>query len=336
MKEAIVAGRPVFLTTLASIACLVLLSTPGLGAQEQPLTIGLAGALEIAREQNALLRAAALRIDESRGDVVSAAVRLIDNPELSLETGPRSRGSGDESTDWSVGLSQRFELRGQRRSRMQQAENLLAASEHGADDARRVLDLGITLVFFDLLASGEEVSMSVEGERLAQTLLELSERRLDLGEGTPLELNTARLRFAAARAGLLEARARERTASLRLKELLGIAPSRELSVLGSFPAVALEFGEETLVEQALNSRPDLRASELVTEAARAGVELEAARSWPGIEGGFSFENEEDDEIALATISIPLPLRESQSRREAACPCHRTTPPGRVRPDRARS
>ncbi len=288
-------------------ACLFLFLVSEPGAHGQSLTITLEDALEIAREQNALLRAASLRVDESRGDLVAAAVRLVNNPQLSLQAGPRRADSGRETTDWSVALSQRFELRGQRRSRLQQAEGLLGASEFEAEDARRVLELGVAIAFFEVIASQERVRLFEEGDVLAQSLLELSERRLDLGEGTPLEVNTARLRSAAASADLLEARALERRTGLRLKELLGLGSSQKLAVRGSLPASQFEFVEEMLVEKALESRPDLVAVRQVAEAAGAAVDLAAADAWPGVAGGLSLSREEGDEIALATISLPLPF-----------------------------
>lgn len=306
--EAVRKARSTDLTRwMAWAACLFLFFAPEPRAHGQSVALSLDEALEIAREQNALLRAAILRVDESRGDLVAAAVRLVDNPQLSLEAGPRRAESGGETTDWGVALSQRFELRGQRRSRLQQAEGLLAASEFEAENARRVLELGVAVAFFDLIANQDRVRLFEEGEVLAQSLLELSERRLDLGEGTPLEVNTARLRSAAASADLLEARTSESTTRLRLKELLGFGSSRALAVRGSLPASQIEYTEEMLVENALESRPDLVAARQVAEASGAAVDLATARAWPGLAGGLTFEREEGDEITLATISMPLPF-----------------------------
>jgi cobalt-zinc-cadmium efflux system outer membrane protein len=294
-----------FATFLA--ATLAITVTPSIEAQSLP--INLQEALQVARDNSAILEAARHRIEESQGDVVSAGVRLLNNPELSVAIGPRksTSGPGTRSTDYGFGLEQSFELRGQRSSRMEEAINRLAATQYEAEDVQRVVDLAIALTFYEAIARTQEVVLREEGEGLTYRLFDLAQKRLELGEGTPLELNTALLRSAAARRQLLAARSNQRLGSLRLGELLGMGPTQTLEPKGDLPKNEIDQTEASLVSRALESRPAAIAVDHLVDAARAAADLSDARAWPGLRAGISLEREENDEIILGSISIPLPF-----------------------------
>ena len=104
------------------LAVLVAVSVAPWQAWAEPsLTLDLIGALERARTDNQLLEAARLRVGEARGDLLGACVLLIDNPELVSEAGPRrpSEAGSSRTTDYQVGIEQRFEIAGQRGRRVE-------------------------------------------------------------------------------------------------------------------------------------------------------------------------------------------------------------------------
>lgn len=300
-------------TTVAALLTLGTFLGPQARASE-PLSLGLREALEVAHDSSATLEAARYRIAESEGDVATAAVRLADNPEFVLAAGPRtptgslgSSSTDPSSTDLSLGLEQRFELRGQRRLRTEEAESRLGVARYEAQDARRVADLAVALTFFEVLARTSEVELREEDVQLSTGLFDLAQRRLELGEGTPLEVNTARLRRAAAQRHSLIARSAQRLATFRLAQLLGVSPSRQLLLEGELPVEDIPQSEAELLAIALETRPDLRAMGQQAEAAKAAAELADRKTWSGLDAGIAFEREGGDEIVLGSIRLALPV-----------------------------
>jgi cobalt-zinc-cadmium efflux system outer membrane protein len=181
--------------TIAAIVVLVF-SVGVLDAQTPPLT--LEAALRAARDSNRLLQAARLRILEARGDLTGASLRLADNPEIAGAAGPRLPGRplGDRTTDIELGIEQRFETGGQRGFRLERAQAAVDAAAAGAADVQRVVDLAVARTFYETLAGERRLALLEQNETLARDLHGVATRRLDAGEGTPLEVNTARIRLA--------------------------------------------------------------------------------------------------------------------------------------------
>ncbi|HEY0712509.1 MAG TPA: TolC family protein [Polyangia bacterium] len=76
---------------------------------------------------------------------------------------------------------------------------------------------------------------------------------------------------------------------------------------------------EALAERARQSRPDLRAARLDVEAAKAAKSLAAREGVPDVRIGASYGKEEDANVVLGTLSVPIPLfqRNQAARGEAA-------------------
>ena len=82
------------------------------GAQRQPLT--LADVLARAREQAPQIVSARLALEETRGRLLGASLRVQANPEVDVGVGNR-QGNDSRFTDFEIGLAQSFEP-GSRRS----------------------------------------------------------------------------------------------------------------------------------------------------------------------------------------------------------------------------
>ena len=70
-------------------------------------------------------------------------------------------------------------------------------------DAERTVGLAVARSFYETLANQERVRLAEQGVQISRELLDLAQRRLDAGVGTPLELNAAIVRFAEARRAAL-------------------------------------------------------------------------------------------------------------------------------------
>ena len=299
-------------SSAGGLALVGLLLAGGPAGADSPATaqdLTLQSALTLARQNNPQLEAARLRIEEARGELTSASLLLVDNPELDAEAGPRRlrSGTGGETTEVGVGIEQRFELGGQREHRIDRARAEVEASEATFADAQRVIEFAVARAFHQRLAADLRLQLLEENESLLRGLYEVSDRRLEAGEGTPLELNTARIRLAEARRRKLAARMQSHDAAVRLAEVLGLAPSAEIALEGELSSEEPPPDIDRLLAHATRSRPDLAAVHREIEAAGAAVELADAGAWPDLGVGVGYEREEDDEIFTAGLRIGLPF-----------------------------
>jgi cobalt-zinc-cadmium efflux system outer membrane protein len=292
--------------TIAAIVVLVF-SVGVLAAQTPPLT--LEAALRAARDSNRLLQAARLRILEARGDLTGASLRLADNPEIAGAAGPRLPGRplGDRTTDIELGIEQRFETGGQRGFRLERAQAAVDAAAAGAADVQRVVDLAVARTFYETLAGERRLALLEQNETLARDLHGVATRRLDAGEGTPLEVNTARIRLADVERRAMRARAALETGTVRLASLIGLPPATPLQLVGDLPGDEDPPAAEVLVAEALGSRPDLAAATHQVDEAGAAVELADAEARPDLAVGAAYGREDGNSIVTAGLRVPLPF-----------------------------
>lgn len=282
--------------------------------------LGLSRALVMAQQNNRLVQAARLQIAEASGDLTGASLRLVYNPQLTGVAGPRRLGGVASGTtaDVEVGVEQRFEVGGQRGYRIERARADVETVTASAADVQRVVELAVASTFYQTLAAAKRLDLLEENERLARELHAVAERRLDAGEGTPLEVHTARIRLAEVERRTLSARVTFGLNTVRLAELLGLPPGSPLQLEGTLPADETPPPSEMLVERALRSRPDLAAAEHEVAAAQAAIGLADAEARPDIAVGASYGREGRDNIVTAGLRLPLPFfNKNQGARERA-------------------
>jgi cobalt-zinc-cadmium efflux system outer membrane protein len=176
-----------------------------------------------------------------------------------------------------------------------------------ADEAQRVLELAVATAFWEALAADKLVAVLEESRSLFETLNETARLRLERGEATPLEQNTARVRLAEAERRLASAKAQRVSATLRLMELLAMPLATPVIVRGEFPGARTLDSESVLVARALGTRPDLQNLDRQIAAAEEEAQLANAEAWPDLALGVFYEEEEEDKIFLVGLSVPLPL-----------------------------
>jgi cobalt-zinc-cadmium efflux system outer membrane protein len=309
--------RSAILIALAAPSLWLLAPAPATAADRPSLS--LVEALELAHARNPGLTVARETVAEVRGELTAARLRLQENPEIGASAGPRSASEGDSSsTDREVGLEQRLEIGGQRRHRMDRANATIAAAQAAAADAARQLDLAVAESFYEALAARRSVELLEQNEALAAGLEELARRRLDLGEGTQLELNTVRIRRAEAARRLAAGRAQREAAYITLTELLAAPPGEAWELSGDLPVGAEVAGVAELVARAADARPDLLSSRQEMDRARAAVALADAEAVPDLTLALSYGRDERQDVALGGFRIPLPfVQRNQGERESA-------------------
>ncbi len=287
---------------------------------DSDLPVTLEKALAIAHENSRLMEAARQRVGEAEGDLLGASLLLLENPELGMEAGPRvpQQSPGEASTDMALGLEQTFQVGGQRSHRVARARAQVAAARAQARDVQRMIDLAVARTFYQALAADVRLRLLEQNERLARELFDIALRRLEAGEGTPLEVNTARIRLAEASRRAVAVRTEREAAVVKLAELLGLDVSTPLKLIGELPGDEAAPEPAALVARALEERADLQAAARQVEAARSGAALARAQVWPDIGLGVQYAREEGDEILTAGIRVPIPLfNRNQGERQRA-------------------
>jgi cobalt-zinc-cadmium efflux system outer membrane protein len=289
---------------------LALLVLP-VGARAAP-TLTLDRALSLALDQNPSLLALRSEVAASRARLEGASLLLQSNPELEGAAGPRSSG-GTRGTDFSVTLSQRLELFGQRAARSDASRALLGSAEARLAGRRVEVVAEVREGFGRWLGARQRDHIASEALDLARQALAAAETRQAAGAASRIEVNAAR--------AVLGRAARERSAAaLRLASaragfllLLGLDPTEPAEPEGvlALDAPGPEVPPDTLVQQALSQRPELQAARLEVDAAAAEQRLAGREALPNPRLGVSYAEEGDPanpaRIAQAILAFDLPL-----------------------------
>ncbi len=274
---------------------------------QRPSRWTLAEALESAFAHSPVLRArqAELRRVESG---LRGAETYPFNPRLELEVADRSNPAGS-TTDRGLSLSQELELAGQRKKRIAVAGGELAAAEAALLREQRLLVFRVESAFAEAVRARELRGVATADAYLAREVLDFSRRRLERGAATQIEVNLAQASAGRAERGVQRARAAYAAARSRLAELAGLDPATLPEPSG---VLALSAGEPPplaeLLEQALESRGDLRSARRQEGAAEADIQLALAERRPNLTVGAFFQREEaTDDILGVTLGVSLPL-----------------------------
>ncbi len=187
-----------------------------------------------------------------------------------------------------------------------------------ADGTRRDLSRLAAEHFVDALRASLVRVRAIEAADADAALLHAIETRASAGEATALQVGLARLAAASGVARRTEAEGAERTTRLALSQLLG-AVDTSLVPVGDLGIAPHTFDGESLVQEALASRPEVRAAQLLEATAERQRDLASAARWPELDvqvgwlHSFAslatlFNQPEYDALILgATIEIPIRL-----------------------------
>lgn len=187
-----------------------------------------------------------------------------------------------------------------------------------ADGARRDLARLAAQHFVDALEATLARERATDAAEADAALLRAIEARARVGEATALDVGLARLAAASGVARRTEAEGTERTSRLALSALLGDVDAR-LAPVGDLRVAPRSFDADALVQEALASRPELRAAQMVAEAAERQRDLAHAARWPEVDVQIGwlhsfasletlFNQPEYDALILgASVEIPIRL-----------------------------
>jgi cobalt-zinc-cadmium efflux system outer membrane protein len=280
-------------------------------SQAIPAKLTLDTATEILLVANPTLLRTREGIAIARADVVTA--RALPNPDLEVnsESYPLFEshpGSFVNNQELVVRTSQRIETAGKRGKRTRVAQQDVAVAEANLQDTVRQLKLELRQRYYSVVLAKAESSLAQDILKQFDEIIRLNQARFDQGEVSGLDLarvQTERLRFFS---DATAANLQLKTAKTALLELLGTRNlATEFDVSEDLKFQPFQGELQNLVEESVQSRPDLIAERERLERERRQVTLEKANGIPNITPFFGYKRDFGTNAAAMGFSVPLPI-----------------------------
>ncbi len=282
-------------------------------------------ALALARQRAPEVRVESARAREAEARRAGASILLRENPEVEAAAGPRWRDAGGRTTDAEVGVTQMFEVGGQRGARRAAADAETAAARARVGEAGRLAQLEVARAFLRALHARERVAVAEASAASLEATRRAVERRAEKGDAAALEVNLARSASVRARAAILVRQAEAEALLAEVAAHLGLEQGDQVELVGTLVAGPAMPAAE--LERRAGRRSDLVALAAEERAGRAEEDLGRAMRWPDIGLRASYAREGEEDVLLGGLVIRLPLFERGQEARAV---------GRARAERARA
>jgi cobalt-zinc-cadmium efflux system outer membrane protein len=297
-----------------------------------PTTLSMQDAEDLALQRNRQLLAASLQV--SLAEIELLAAGLWSNPELSFSSANLVLGQGNpqetnlhpkfaEQTINSVQLAQTLDIWAKRGLRKQTAAQAGAVARLLLDDAVRQVRHAVRSAFAEVLREQWEKSLAAEMRRRYDRTVVLSQKRLQAGDISAAEqskFSLEKLKYVNAET---DATLELSLARARLANILAYPSAAALpAALQDTPAAPQPQPAEALLQQAWQTRPDLRAT--VATQTRATAQAAQARRevYPDVQLSLGytrsyFQISGDNPHSLSFgLGLPLPLFDRQQAARA--------------------
>jgi cobalt-zinc-cadmium efflux system outer membrane protein len=272
-------------------------------------TLSLQDAIELALEKNPELSVFSIEIKASEAREFQEG--LGPNPELDFsveQIGGTGELNGFDAAEYSLGLSQTFELGGKRLKRKKVAFHEKTLADWDYQSKRLDIVADTTKAFAEVLGAQERLALVGESYELAGKVLKVVVELVDVGKVSPLEKTRAEVELSTIGIELEKAKRELAAARKRLASMWGSeAPAFEkaagdISIMPGIPGF-----ESSLA--GISNNPD---------AARWDTEIELQRSIEAreksigvsdltVSGGMLRASETDSTTYAIGLSMPLPL-----------------------------
>jgi cobalt-zinc-cadmium efflux system outer membrane protein len=272
----------------------------------------LSDVLARAREQAAEIVSARLALEETRGRLAGASVRLQANPQIDGAIGNRN-GPGTRFTDFELGFGQAFEPGARRTARIDGANAAIAEGSANVDVATRTVMREAASIYYRAVYAKDRIGLFDAAFELADGVYSVADRRFKAGDIAVLDVNLARASLARVRAEREGAEASKALALGELRRLLRLDGEVDVEGPLSKPgATELKVALQTVAE-----RPEIRALEAGVQEAEAELRLGLSFSKPDFGLGVRYSREEGDHIVLGGVTVALPVFSKGQQQQAA-------------------
>ncbi len=226
---------------------------------------------------NANLRVSAARVEQAAAYVKVAGGELYPAVNFLARPGGKLGGDGSGLKGWLLSASWEIDLWGRVRYGARAAEDQYASAQADAEYARQSIAALVVKAWFGAIEAQLQYKLAIEMVGHSTELHKLAQHRLEIGNGTQLDVSNAAISIQTYQDAARQLRF-VRDQSLRALELLvGRYPAAELSVpasLGPLPAVLPAGVPADILER----RPDiLAAQQRISAAFNLKEQADAAR-----------------------------------------------------------
>ena len=296
---------------------LVILFSTGIGtaicAQENQETAGIAGelmiqqAVDLAIEKNLELKSFQESLGISRGQLTGAGVFPI-NPEFEFtyfNANPSDRSG--RLSEYSLSLSQEFEIGGQRGDRTQVAQSTIDKVKAEIERIKWVLVGDVLGGFYQVLMQQERLDLSSRVILLTEDLVSLTESKFAAGYAPEFEVNFAKLELQTALREKARVLNQLQVAKYSLNNLMARPWETEFIAIGDLSYHPITFDMERLKIYAIQNRSDLKALEFAQLTASGEINLANSMNTPNLRLSLIYDKEFDKDRFGAMVSLPIRL-----------------------------
>lgn len=300
----------------SALLCILLISNSILAQTPNAPTVmalTLDDAWRLAEQSNPALQSALAGRLAAEGQVAESRAALWSNPEVSYElnrrTAPQAGGVDQRYREWSLGLSQTFEIAGQKRHRLDAAREDLAAVDAAIAETRGQLRADVEERFVKVLALQRRIALERENLKLVENSSQAIGKRVAAGEANRIEGNVAKVEAERTRNQLAALDEQQGAAQAEFAQLLQLKPEVQPEVRGELSRAAT-YQRNDLIAQAAQ-RPQLAAQLGKENAARSRLDLEKAGVYPDVTLGLNIAREGPadlrERVVGLSVSVPIPL-----------------------------
>ncbi len=264
------------------------------GEEPKPLTVG--DAISEALSKNPELRALEARIDSARRGVDVAKTYPF-NPELNFE----------EGLDRHIGVSQTFEWAGKRALREAIAKQDVAAAQAGLEGFKVALAAEVRAQFYELLVAQKQIALRQQSLQAADTLLEVSRKRVEAGFAPVTEQTRAQVEVVKAKREIRLAQKSVVLARASLNLFMGRDVQAPLDPQGELTAPTGNVPLGKLLTAGLERNPELRVQRIELEKRGLAVKLARKEAAPDVSLEVFYEGADEENRAGVGLSVPLPI-----------------------------
>ncbi len=243
--------------------------------------------IQLGGSRRADLLAARQRLAIAAGKLVQVGFRP--NPTLDAEYGSPKFLGGEPQSDFSVGVTQIFELGGKRSKRVAVAELELQQIRAEISALERRLAVEIRTAYGNAIAAARQLDILEKLIAADEEIVRVTEARLKEGDVAPLDVNLVKVEADRLRIQVIQTKSELETQLLQLRTLIGadVADAIRLAPQAERPP-RLDLGLSELTELALNGRADLQAAKIAEQLGDARINLANANAVPNIAGAVRY------------------------------------------------
>jgi len=292
------------------LAAATLCISSTVAAQDRACTrIDRSNLVRCALSASLVLEAEGQELEAARGRERSAGAVLPSNPVLSLSGARRTAGESNAS-NWYVTIEQELEVAGQRGVRRDAAAAAASAQNQRVVAARQDVAESAWRLFFEALASSEELRLATRLAQLSARVSEVAQARADQSVGSLVDADLAAAATVAAVIAQIDAERRLQQGRAGLSSLLGAEPSSSTIIIDG-DLRPLEGVSEALAQYtvgSLSQRPELLAAQAEARAHERRAETYRRERIPNPILSVFAQNDGFNERVLGIgVAFPIPI-----------------------------